>query len=272
MKSKDLLEISDLTRGEIEHIWSLVDRPIPKLEGRAAWSFEGNGVRTRTSFIAAFGQLGLEYIELPNLLKTQERVRDLAGYLDPFYLVYVIRESDHQRLTEFARASTRPVVNAMTGQGHPCEVLSDAYSLRSMFGDLHGVTIGLWGPTTNVFRSWHQLAAVMGLNVRHFCPAEFHLDLEYVTFCPEPGAPVDVLITDSWPADFDDSRWSLSLEVMRTLGNPKLLPTPPFFVGKELAFDPVPSGHFVGYLQKQQLLEVHRAVLVYLLEGASGED
>ncbi len=117
-----LINVDDLSESEIHAIWVLAGKPARPLNGTVAWSFEGNGIRTRTTFIQAFRELGLSYIELPNLLKTTERACDLAGYLDPFYAMYVVRESNHQKLQEFAAASSRPVINAMSSQAHPCEV------------------------------------------------------------------------------------------------------------------------------------------------------
>ena len=115
----NLIQLNDLRSEDIRHIWSLVTSPAPALDGTVAWSFEGNGIRTRTTFIEAFRRLGLAFTELPNLLKTSERTCDLAGYLDPFFRMYVVREANHVRLAEFAAASKRPVINAMSAQGHP---------------------------------------------------------------------------------------------------------------------------------------------------------
>jgi ornithine carbamoyltransferase len=97
--------------------------------------------------------------ELPNFLTSDERASDLAGYLDPFYDIYVIRAANHARLAEFASASRRPVINAMSDSGHPCEVLTDAYFIDTELMPLEQARICLWGPPTNVFRSWHELAA-----------------------------------------------------------------------------------------------------------------
>jgi len=81
----------------------------------------------------------MQFTELPNLLKTHERVIDLAGYLDPLFDLYVIRNADHERLEAFAKASSRPVINAMSASGHPCEVLTDAFYLNSRFSSLKHV-------------------------------------------------------------------------------------------------------------------------------------
>ena len=87
----NILALSDLGERDIQAIWALVGAADSPLGGTVAGSFEGNGIRTRATFIQAFRELGLEFTELPNLLKTHERVEDLAGYLDLFFTHYVIR-------------------------------------------------------------------------------------------------------------------------------------------------------------------------------------
>ena len=260
-----LLDIHDLSAAEIRAIWALVQKPRVKLAGRVAWSFEGDGVRTRTGFVQAFEQLGLAAVELPNVLKTTERARDLAGYLDSFYSAYVVRESNHERLREFAEASSRPVINAMSSQAHPCEVLADAYFIDSEIGSIEQVRIGLWGPPTNVLQSWHQLAGVLGIEILHFCGTEFHVRKPGVRFLRSASEAVDILVTDGWPSGFSDAVWTLTSEHLAQLGQPELLPTPPFSLGRELAVDPVSYEGFVGYAQKHVLLDVQRALLTHLL-------
>ncbi|WP_110950718.1 ornithine carbamoyltransferase [Pseudomonas bohemica] len=264
-----LITVDDLTSQQIFAIWALAQQPGLAVSGNIGWSFEGNGIRTRTTFIKAFRQLGLECIELPNLLKTRERVYDLAGYLDPFYSAYVIREADHQRLRDFAQASARPVINAMSSAGHPCEVLSDGFYIHSRFGNIRDVRIGLWGPVTYVMSSWHQLAKSLGMVVEHFCDARFHLENPNVRFSDVVNRHVDILITDSWPAGYADRRWSLTAVNLASLGEPALLPTPPFNIGEELGLDPVGYPGFAGYEQKAVLLDVQRAIVAYAL-GVEG--
>lgn len=261
----NLIRITDLSAADIRAIWSLARGPSQRMTATLGWSFEGNGIRTRTTFIQAFRDLGLSYIELPNLLKSEERPQDLAGYLDPFYSGYVIRESNHARLQAFAEASRHPVVNAMSATGHPCEVLSDAFAIESSMGPIERLRIGLWGPPTNVLKSWHELAAVLGFELLHFCPPAFHADQGAVQFRESVDAEVDLLVTDAWPKDFADAAWSLTTEHLARLGQPKLLPTPPFTIGRELGFDPVATANFLGYEQKRALLLVQRAILTHLL-------
>lgn len=265
----NLISLSEVTPDDVRAIWRLAATAGPPLAGRVAWSFEGNGIRTRTTFLQAFRDLGLSFVELPNLLKTGERACDLAGYLDPFYDLYVVRESNHQRLAEFAASSSHPVVNAMSSDGHPCEVLTDAYFIDAALVAIERARICLWGPPTNVFRSWHELARVLGISLYHVCDARFHDAAPNVVYCASLDGSVDVVITDGWPTGTETSGSALSLEDLRRMGDPTLLPTPPFTIGRELEFDPLHYPGFAGYRQKELLLPVQKAILRLVLDAAS---
>ncbi len=102
---KTLLDTRSLTSESIERIWSLVPAVnILTNFGPVAFSFQGSGTRTRTTFIQAISHLGLQHTELPMFLDTKERSQDMAGYLDPFYSFYIIRYQDHDRMSSFADA------------------------------------------------------------------------------------------------------------------------------------------------------------------------
>ena len=76
---------------------------------------------------------------------------------------------------------------------------------------------------------------------------------------------VDVVITDGWPRGTEQLSRPLSIEDLARMGNPVLLPTPPFTVGGELSVDPRSYPGFAGYEQKKLLLPVQRAVLQHVL-------
>ena len=260
-----LLRISDLAAADVRAIWSLAAAPMVPFSGTVAWSFEGNGIRTRTTFLQAFRELGLASTELPNLLKSTERPRDVAGYLDPFYDVYVIREASQQRLAEFAAASRRAVINAMSAEGHPCEVLADAYYVHTAVRPIESARIGLWGPPTNVLRSWHELAGVLGLSVHHVCEARFHERKRNVLFTESIDFQADVVVTDGWPSGQEGA--GLTETNLAEMGRPRLLPTPPFSIGRELSFDPCSYAGFTGYAQKKVLVPVQKAILRHATRG-----
>ena len=183
-------------------------------------------------------------------LDTKERSRDLAGYLDPFYSLYVIRYQDHDRMSGFADASQRPVINAMSSLEHPCEALSDAYWFHTTVKPLDQARIVLWGPTTNVLRSWANVARTCGANVK--------LVTKVSEALPQN---VDLVVTDGWPHKHIDRNLSLSEGYLEQMGLPLLLPTPPFTIGQELDFDPTTYANFAGYDQKLFLLKVQKAII-----------
>ena len=263
-----LLDIGNLTKDDIYNIWRISSEgKTEHVQANIAWSFEGNGIRTRTTFLQAFKNLGISYVELPNFLKTGESVKDLAGYMDSFYSMYIIRENKHSNLAEFSKFTSKPVINAMSSEAHPCEVLADACYLNSKYESIRNIKILLWGPTTNVFKSWHSLANVLGLNITQFCPKSFHELKSEVTFTDYICGECDVVITDSWPSEFSDNNYSLSLSTLAKLGNPELLPTPPVTVGKEVLFELSEYARFSGYSQKKHLLTVQQALIFYMLKS-----
>jgi ornithine carbamoyltransferase len=247
-----LIDTESLTRADLEEIWSLVsvDKPLDAC-GAVACSFQGSGTRTRTTFLQAVEQLGLQCIDLPPFLDTRERIQDLSGYLDPFYALYVIRHQDHEQLAAFAAASKRPVINAMSAQEHPCEAISDAYWFHTTVKPLEQARVVLWGEATNVLRSWRNVAEAAGAVVSL-------VDHERG---PLPER-VDLVVTDGWPRkDGEGGNVVLQRAHLDQMGSPLLLPTPPFTIGEELAFDPLTYPRFVGYEQKACLLHVQKAII-----------
>ena len=251
----NVIETTSFARETLEQIWGFVGavEPLSYL-APAACSFQGTGTRTRTTMLQALSQIGMKYIELPAYLDTGERPQDLAGYLDPFYALYIVRYSDHDKLKAFADASQRPVINAMSSLEHPCEAIADAFWFHTQVKTLEGARIVIWGPTTNVLRSWTNVATAVGSTVYPVETVEETL--------PEN---VDLVVTDGWPRGCPGPKLSLTLKHLEQMGLPVLLPTPPFTIGEELAFDPVTYTRFSGYDQKACLLTVQKAIIRYVM-------
>jgi ornithine carbamoyltransferase len=245
----------------------------PKLPSlTCAYSFEGNSLRTRSTFLKAFADLELTAIELPNLLKTGEQKRHLAGYLDQWIDVYVIRESDHTTLEDFAHASRKPIINAMTSREHPCEVLSDAFWLWERFAGLEELKFCILGPHTNVLSSWVELCQLLGLAFIRVQPVGFNdpsgiPTSENLTPSLEEGLKgVDVVLTDAWPEGFHDIAYQLTPSKLdRANRGVVVIPCPPFSTDNEVDQALINSPYFAGYSQKRDLYTVHKAILVSLL-------
>jgi ornithine carbamoyltransferase len=273
-----LLTIDDLSPADIEHIFELADGPFLDRTRQgspftAAYSFEGNSIRTRTTFLKALNSLGIQAIEAPNFLKTGEPVEHLAGYMDNWVDLYIIRERDHGRLHSFIETSRRPVINALTRQAHPCEVLADAYSIRASKGPLADLTYCIVGPPTNVLNSWHTLADVLGLRLKHVMPKEFLAEVplwrqsRIVTDKSAGLSGADVVLTDAWPTGFNDRRFRLTLDDLAVVNEGTwVIPCPPFNTANEISDDVIASEFFAGYAQKTALYPVQRAIIQFLID------
>lgn len=267
MNDLTFLEIQDFSREQIKSVFNRVDsHGISEQKLPIACSFEGKGIRTKTSFYQAVHCIGLDYIELPVLLDTDERLQDVAGYLDEIHSAYIIRYSNHERLREFAKSSKRPVINAMSSEEHPCEAMSDVFWFQSV-KPVGNSSVLIWGPMTNVLRSWAALFQCLGGNVIHFKPTHSTLSNRIVDRRDFSKLEIDIVVTDGWPKKFSDAACTLTIEDLESLGHPRLLPTPPFTIGNEIGFDPVSYSGFCGYKQKRSLVSVQAAILHYLIEG-----
>ena len=273
---KDLLSIAALSLDDIERIFRLARKLqkgyLPIFDGlTGAYSFEGNSLRTRATFLKAMASLKITGIELPNILKTQEDKTHLAGYLDQWIDLYVIRESNHEILESFTRASKRPVINAMSSQAHPCEVLGDAFFLSEHFGSLQQLKVCLVGLATNVLRSWRELCDLLQMEYVVVRPPDERSDLEGQTVhsLMEGIRGADVILTDHWPEGSFDLAYQITLNHLQFAAPGALvIPCPPFDTAQEIHPEVISSRYFAGYEQKRDLYTIHQAILVNLLEQA----
>ncbi len=176
---KDLLSAADLTPSDVDAIYSLADelrrRPIlDALRGRAvALLFEKPSTRTRVSFEVGVGQLGgipvyLDYTTTQ--LSRGETVEDTVRTLERYVDAIVARVNRHETLLRMAGTARIPVINALSDLEHPCQALSDYYTIREKLGRLRGVVLAFVGDSTNVFNSLALLGSLLGVEVRIASP------------------------------------------------------------------------------------------------------
>lgn len=275
---KDLISIRALSVDTIHEIFHLA-RKLKNgyqpsfLGSTSVYSFEGNSLRTRATFLKAMARLEMAAIELPNLLKTKEDKTHLARYLDQWVDLYIIRESRHEILELFAQASHRPVINAMSAQAHPCEVLSDAFFLWERFANLRQLKVCIVGPATNVLRSWCELCELFQIEYVQVCPPQTQSTPEgkMVHSFVEGIKGADVILTDHWPEGSFNSDYQVTLEKLKFAAPHALvIPCPPFDTTQEIHPEVIASPYFAGYEQKRDLYVVHQAILAYLLTSVVG--
>jgi ornithine carbamoyltransferase len=221
---RDFLSLSDLGEGGIERLLDLsallqktrgtADHPRPMAGRSAALLFDKASTRTRVSLEIAVHGLG----GYPVVITAQgsqigrgEPSADTARVLDRIVDVIAYRTFESSRLVELARAARVPVVNALTDDAHPLQLLADLYTVRRVRNQLAGLRYVWIGDGNNMARSWIEAARLLGLDLTLACPAGFEPPADEVALATKAGAKVvitrdpksacegaDVISTDVW--------------------------------------------------------------------------
>ncbi len=297
---KDVLSAADLTPSDVDAIYSLADglRKAPMsdvLRGRAvALLFEKPSTRTRVSFEVGVSQLGgipiyLDYTTTQ--LSRGETVEDTARTLERYVDAIVARVNRHGTLTSMAAAAGIPIVNALSDIEHPCQALSDYYTIREKMGRLRGVVLAFIGDSTNVFNSLALLGAILGVEVRIASPKEYEPSRWLLDKVRELGGDVlvyddpseavkgaDVVYTDVLVSMGQESerearlraflpRYRVTPELMSKTGKRSIfMHCLPAHRGEEVSDSVMDSEQSVVFEQAGNRLHVQKALLVRLAE------
>jgi len=188
------------------------DRP---LEGKMlAMIFEKPSTRTRVSFDVGMRQLGGETLFLSGTemqLGRAETIADTARVLSRYVDMIMIRTLDHDRMLELAEHATVPVINALTDDTHPCQIMADILTFEEHRGPVKGKTLAWTGDGNNVLHSLIEGAAQFGYRMQIATPAGSEPDAKFVDWARKQGAEIDLsadpdraikgadcVITDTW--------------------------------------------------------------------------
>jgi ornithine carbamoyltransferase len=184
------------------------------LAGRSlAMIFEKPSTRTRVSFEVGMFQLGGHVVILTgqdSQLGRGETVADTARVLSRYVDAIMIRTNDPAKLLELAACATVPVINGLTDESHPCQLMADVMTYEEHRGSIVGRTVAWSGDANNVARSWVHAAVRFGFRLRLACPQQLcpHRLLDWVqaeggdvSFSASPDQAVenaDLVVTDTW--------------------------------------------------------------------------
>jgi ornithine carbamoyltransferase len=222
---KDFLSVYDLTRRDFDRIFShaanlkamLKDGIIYQpLAGKTlGMVFDKSSTRTRLSFEAGMYQLGGLAIYL-NSRDTQlgrgETIADTARIVSRYLDAVMIRTFSQESVEEFARHATIPIINGLTDLMHPCQIVSDLFTIVEKKGGYEGLKIAYVGDGNNVANSWIDAAAKLPFRLALACPKGYDPDARIlergrkrapkgVTLHRDPVRAVknaDVVYTDVW--------------------------------------------------------------------------
>jgi len=176
---KNFLSSLDLSREEIVQILDLAkkfknkDLNIKLKNKVLGLIFDKSSTRTRVSFQVAMSRLGGTTIDLnPNTsqIGRGEPIKDTARVLSLYCDALAIRTFNHDDIEEYAKWSTKPVINALTDLEHPCQALADFLTIREEFFDFKNVVLTFIGDGNNVANSLILCGALLGAEVRIACP------------------------------------------------------------------------------------------------------
>jgi ornithine carbamoyltransferase len=269
---KSFIRLTDYKQEELQEIFTIADR-IEDYDGflkgkTVVMFFPASSIRTRVSFEKGIYLLGGQTILFdPSTLDKKEDIRDVCGYLQNWADAVVVRHKDIGLLERMADALHVPVINALTDENHPCEMLSDLYALSKRRADYLSAEYLFVGADGNIGRAWKEASEAFGFSLTQCCPEGYRIPgVKYCANLDEALVGKDIICTDSLSeemlSDFRD--YQITKARMEKANAKALLnPCPPFYRGEEVSEDVIDSDSFVGYEFKESLLRVQQAILIH---------
>jgi ornithine carbamoyltransferase len=258
--------------------------------------YDKQTLRTQTTFAAGIAELGGHAMLVDGALAgigVREPVADVARVLSGQASMIVWRTYAQTRLEEMASYSGVPVVNALTDEFHPCQLLADLLTVREHKGELAGLTVAFLGDAAcNMGNSWALAGAAAGMHVRFGAPAGFDPDGEVlaraaaiaeqtggsVLTSDDPVAAVkgaDVVVTDTWVSMGKEDEAAARTAVFAPYAvTPELLGHAaqdaivmhclPAYRGKEIAAEVIDGPQSVVWDEAENRRHAQKAVLAFL--------
>jgi ornithine carbamoyltransferase len=302
MAIKHFLRFDDFSREELEYVFSrtrfIKDRfkryqPYHPLADRTlVMIFEKASTRTRLSFEAGMHQLGGAAIYLntrDSQLGRGEPVEDAAQVISRMCDAVMIRTFEQTIVERFASLSRVPVINGLTNEYHPCQVLADVFTFIEHRGSIQGKTVAWVGDANNMSYTWIQAARLLDFTVHVSTPPGYPIDPAAVTDADRRHFRVfddpllacrgaDLVTTDVWTsmgfeAEDEERRrafadFCVDQEMMAGASPESLfMHCLPAHRGEEVAAEVIDGPHSVVWDEAENRLHVQKALLEYLMIG-----
>ena len=297
-KLRHYLQFRDLSRSEYEHLfartrwikdkfkryqryWPLEDRTL-------AMIFEKQSTRTRLSFEAGMHQLGGTAIFLntrDSQLGRGEPVEDAAQVISRMCDLVMIRTFEQKIIERFAGSSRVPVINGLTNEYHPCQILADVYTFIENRGSIRGKTVAWIGDSNNMCHTWIQAAEVFGFKLNVSTPPGYEIKSKGKAKSTEsfgdPMAAVKgahLVTTDVWTSmgfesqdkarKKDFAAWQVGAAMMRAARKDALfMHCLPAHRGEEVSGKVIDGRQSVVWEEAENRLHTQKALMEFLLLG-----
>lgn len=230
MPKRDLISIHELTADEVGGLLELSGKVKARpteyedvLRGKSlAMVFQKSSTRTRVSFEVGMFQLGGQALFLSSRdiqLGRGETIHDTAKVLSRYVHGIMARTFDHSDVTDLAKYGSIPVINGLTDDLHPCQVLADLFTMHETLGDLRGRKLAYVGDGNNMARSLMFGAAKVGMDIALAAPAEYQVGGEYLELARSDAAAAgtSILLTED-PAEAADGASVVCTDVFASMG------------------------------------------------------
>jgi ornithine carbamoyltransferase len=300
-KPRHFLQFRDFSRAEFDHLFERTrwikerfkryELYQPLKDRTLAMVFEKASTRTRVSFEAGMNQLGGIAINLnrgDTQLARGEPIEDVARVVSRMVDVVMIRTFEQSIIERFAAHSRVPVINGLTNEYHPCQILADIYTYIEHRGSIAGRTVAWIGDANNVCATWLQAATILDFRVHVSTPPGYALPPDahdgrhcFVFDDPEAACEgADLVTTDVWTSmGFEaenDARteafaqWQVDAAMMRRARPAALfMHCLPAHRGEEVSAEVLDGPQSVVWDEAENRLHAQKALLEYLVCGTA---
>ena len=302
MSLKHYLQFTDLTANEYAYLFeraALIKKKFkayekhqPLVDRTLAMIFEKASTRTRVSFEAGMYQLGGSVVHLTtgdSQLGRAEPIEDSARVISRMVDLVMIRTYGQDKIERFAEYSRVPVINGLTNEYHPCQIMADIFTYIEHRGPIQGKTVAWIGDSNNVCNTWLQAAEVLDFNVHVSTPPGYEVEAEraglygtanFEQFSDpmEAAKGADIVTTDVWTSmgfeaeneerlkDFAD--WQVDGDMMRIAKSDAIfLHCLPAHRGEEVTAEVIDGPQSAVWDEAENRLHTQKALMEYLLLG-----
>jgi len=254
-----------------------------------AMIFEKSSTRTRISFetgMAHFGGSATFLSPRDTQLGRGEPLQDSAIVISSMVDCIMLRTDKHETVTTFARYSSVPVINGLTDQEHPCQLLADMQTYFEFRGDIKGKTVTWIGDGNNMCHSYIHAAMLLDFNLNIACPTGYQPLPDYVeaagkrvrffTTALEAAKNSDLCVTDVWASMGQEEEqkqreiafkdYQINAEIMKAARNDALfMHCLPAHRGEEVTAEVIDGPQSVIFAEAENRLHAQKALLEFLL-------
>ena len=302
---KHYLQFADFTAAECAYLFeraALIKRKFKAYEKHHSLSdrtlamiFEKASTRTRVSFEAGMYQMGGSVVNLTSgdsQLGRSEPIEDTARVISRMVDIVMIRTFEQARIEQFAAHSRVPVINGLTNEYHPCQILADIFTYIEHRGPIQGKTVAWIGDGNNMANTWAQAAALLGFTLRVSTPRGYEVDSQLAALDGNGGSKgwqsfadpmkacegADLVTTDVWTSMGYEAEnearkkafadWCVDADMMAAARPDALfMHCLPAHRGEEVTAEVIDGPQSVVWDEAENRMHVQKALMEYLLLG-----